>query len=627
MCGIAGIVNFSEQPIDRDSLGAMTDALTHRGPDDRGIWLEGNVGLGHRRLSILDLTAASHQPMISEDGRYVVVFNGEIYNFQEERKKLQVLGISFHSRGDTEVLLQLYATYGEECLSHLRGMFAFAIFDRQKRTLFLARDRIGKKPLHYFITGTTFAFASEQKALRKLSTCPSEIDWEALHHFLTLTYLPSPLTGVHGLISLPASHCITINIDTGALVSRRYWALTYSPNMHNSLEEWKDTILSALTESTRIRMIADVPVGAFLSGGVDSATIVALMSQLHTQPVQTFSIGSREPTSELPDAERISRYFGTKHHAFILEPDIVHLLPTLVRTYEEPFGDPSCIPTYLISQFTRDHVTVALSGDGGDECFGGYLRYPILRFSEQWNTLPWPIKESIRQGMHLFHFLRRNTLSYRSMLFHDSLQLPWQQRVLQYMGGFTEDEKSSIYSGKYTSNQRTDTWFNAQTLGARSRADGIIHQAMNTDLETYLPDDLMPKVDLGSMAHGLEVRSPLLDHRLLELTSTLPSNLQIHGRKTKWIFKEILRDILPKETLRKRKQGFRLPLDKWFRGPLRPFVQDRLLTGHPLLWEMFDRARLENFVKEYVESQIDYSSQIWMLLWLREWFEQRDMNC
>lgn len=624
MCGIAGIIHFNGSTPDQGVLDRMTDALAHRGPDDRGTWMGDGIGLGHRRLSIIDLSGASHQPMCSADGRYVIVFNGEIYNFSEIRRTLETRGITFRSKGDTEVLLALYAFEGERCLDRLRGMFAFAVFDRQKRTLFFARDRVGKKPLHYFLSESALVFASEIKALRTHPDCPSEIDFEALHHFLTLSYLPSPLTGIKGLQSLPAAHCMTVHLDTGESTIRRYWSLTYLPDHTRSLDEWKERILTTLTESVRMRMTADVPVGAFLSGGIDSATIVALMSRLHTEPIRTFSIGSDDRTSELPDALRIAKLFSTDHHAFALEPDIVHLLPELVRTYEEPFGDPSCIPTYLVSRFTQKHVTVALSGDGGDECFCGYARYPILQFSETLHRfLPQFLLQALRKGTSLFHLLRQDTFSYRSAIFADSLLHPWPERILQYMGGYTDAEKASIYRNDFGKRfPATAPWFASQMSDARLHGDDLIHQAMNTDVESYLPDDLMPKVDMGAMAHGLEVRSPFLDHELLELTAELPTKLQLRGHETKWILRHLLRGLLPEETLHKPKQGFRLPLDRWFRGPLSPFLRDRLLTGHPLFWNIFDRKGIERFLEQYFTSHIDYSPQLWMLLWLREWFEQ-----
>lgn len=625
MCGIAGIVRLDGGSVDSGQMDQMTDALAHRGPDGRGVFLDRNVGLGHRRLAILDLSEAGHQPMFSKDQALVVTFNGEIYNFQEERSALEAKGYRFHSQCDTEVLLALYEEYGEACVAHLRGMFAFAIYDRKKNLLFLARDRVGKKPLKYFHANGVFAFASELKALRTLPECPREVDREMLHHFLTLMYMPAPETGFQGIQKLPAAHTMTLDLATGQSTIRRYWELSYEPDVRPSQQEWEERIWAVLKESVRLRMIADVPLGAFLSGGIDSGAIVALMSSLSDQPVKTFSIGSDDPAvNELPQALITARHFGTDHHPIELKADIVKLLPTLVQFYEEPYGDPSAIPTYLIAEATKAHVTVALNGDGGDENFAGYVRYPILQFSEQWAALPRPLHAFVRGGTSLFHRLRRDTLSYRMRRFQHSIQLPWEKRYLQYLSFFTEEEKRAIErEGFAASFPRTDDWFASRTQIARDRAPDILHQAMSMDLETYLAEDLLPKVDIGTMAHGLEARSPFLDHVLLELTATLPTQYQLRGRTTKWILKHMLKDILPREILTKKKTGFRLPLDRWFRGELRPWMTAQLLEApHPLFWEMFDRSALEHFLDDYQSSRVNMSDQIWALLWLKEWTAQ-----
>jgi asparagine synthase (glutamine-hydrolysing) len=622
MCGIAGFVRLNGQPIDQAMLDRMTDAVAHRGPNARGTFTHENVGLGHRRLSILDLTTAGSQPMVSDDGTVVLSFNGEIYNFALLRQQLERKGHVFHSRSDTEVLLHLYQEYGVECLQHLRGMFAFAVYDKRKRQIFLARDRIGKKPLKYFASGGVFAFASELKALRTLPQCPREVDREAVHHFLTMMYLPAPRTGFVGIHKLPAGHYLLLDTATGAHAIRPYWELSYDTDETASEEQWRSRILSTLEESVKLRMVADVPVGAFLSGGIDSGTVVALMSKLSDKPVQTFSVGSSDPAmNELPLAEMVAKRYGTDHHPILLEADVATLLPELVHTYEEPYADPSAIPTYLIAQVTRSHVTVALNGDGGDENFGGYVRYPILLFSEQWKRAP--AHSVARLATRLFHMAQANTFSYRAQRFEQSMDLPWPERFLQYISFFTEEEKRSLYRSGFAEHfGRTDEWYAAQTVGARSRAHDTLHQAMAMDMHTYLPDDLMPKVDLGSMAHGLEARSPFLDHELLELTARMPARFKVRGRSTKWILRRMAKDLLPPDILSGRKRGFRIPLDKWFRNELKHFVRDRLLTGNPLFWEIFDRAKIEQFLRMYWSSGVNYSDHVWALLWLAEWCSQ-----
>jgi len=622
MCGIAGFIRLDGKPVDQGVLDALTDGVSHRGPDGRGTYIDKNVGLGHRRLRIIDLTEAAAQPMLSKDKQTVITFNGEIYNFQDLRKELAAKGRKFTSTGDTEVLLQLYEEEGPACVKKLRGMFVFAIHDKKRNTVFIARDRVGKKPLKYFHQGGLFAFASELKALRTLKECPKEIDHEALHHFLTLMYLPAPMTGIKGIHKLPAAHTMTIDCATGKQTVERYWSLSYQPDEGPSKEEWQEKIRAAFDESVRLRMVADVPVGAFLSGGVDSGAVVAAMSRHSDKPIQTFSIGSKSSVyNELPDAEIVAKRYGTDHHPIMVEPDIVSLLPTLVATYEEPYADPSSIPTYLVARETRNFVTVALNGDGGDENFAGYIRYPILQFSETWAGMPGSVHALARNALKTFHRLRKNTFSYRALRFQESIVLPWEQRYLQYISFFTEEEKRELYASDM-SFRRTDRWYADHTRYARERAGTIIDKAVSMDVDTYLADDLLPKVDLGSMAHGLEARSPLLDHKLLELTARIPLRHKLHGRTGKWIFKDMLRKDLPSDTLWQKKRGFRLPLDDWFRGDAKSFVESRLLDSPPAFKEMFDRKALERFLHAYHSSNVNYSDHIWALLWLSEWMEQ-----
>lgn len=625
MCGIAGIVRLDGKDADQGDLDRLTDALAHRGPDGRGTWKHGNVGLGHRRLAIIDLTDAGAQPMRGNDDDVVLTFNGEIYDFAHHRSDLESKGHTFRSHSDTEVLLGLYREYGPECLQRLRGMFAFAIYDRKRGILFAARDRLGKKPFKYFQHAGVFAFASELKALQTLSQCPKGVDPAAIHHVLTMMYVPSPGTGIHGIRKLPAGHSLTLDLSSGACRIEPYWALHYRSSDATSQEEWERRVLATLEESVRIRMVADVPVGAFLSGGIDSAAIVALMSRNSSQPIKTFSIGSDDiATNELPDAQRIATAFGTDHHPIPLSADIIHLLPELVRTYEEPYADPSAIPTYLVARETRKHVTVALNGDGGDENFGGYVRYSIAPFSQWWSRFPSPLHAAVGLGCDLLHAVRPTTLTYRMQRFQRTISLPWEERYLQYISFFTEEEKRLIERrDAFPGVGRTDAWYAGITASARARGDDPVHKAMSMDLATYLPDCLMPKVDLGTMAHGLEARSPFLDHELLELTAQIPSSLKAQGRRRKIILKSLLRDILPAATLTKRKRGFRLPLDAWFRSELRPFVEDTLLShDDPTFWRFFDRAGIERFLRGYYASQTDYSDHVWVLLWLREWLHQ-----
>lgn len=621
MCGIAGIIGLKGAAVERGQLDRMTDALEHRGPNGRGTYVHQNVGLGHRRLSILDLSDAGAQPMHSDDGMLSLVFNGEIYNFAELRAQLESKGYRFKSHCDTEVLLKLYEEHGPACVPMLRGMFAFAFHDKSRNTVFIARDRVGKKPLKYFRNGGVFAFASELKALKTLAQCPKEMDREAIHHFLTLMYLPAPMTGFAGIKKLPAAHTMTINLTDGSEKIERYWSLNYEPDKGPSVAEWQQRIRSTFEESVKLRMVADVPVGAFLSGGVDSGAVVAAMSRLSDRPVKTFSIGSKSAArNELPQAQEVASRYGTEHHPILLEPDIVHLLPELVRTYEEPYADPSSIPTFLVARETRKEVTVALNGDGGDENFAGYIRYPILQFSETWARMGMlhPIASA---GVRMMHRVMFNTLSYRALRFQQSINLPWPQRYLQYLSFFTEEEKKYVYRDGL-SFPRTEERYAERTAFARERAGTLIDKAVSMDIDTYLADDLLPKVDLGTMAHGLEARSPFLDHTLLELTARIPVQHKVHGRVGKWILKDMLKDELPADILWGKKRGFRLPLDDWFRGDLSSFVETQLMDAPDAFWTVFDRQGIEKFLKLYHTSRIDYSDHVWALLWLSEWMRQ-----
>jgi len=622
MCGIAGIIALDGKDVDQGQLDRLTDALSHRGPDGRGTHIDKSVGFGHRRLSIIDLTIAAAQPMKTDDEAITITFNGEIYNFADLRLDLESKDYTFTSTGDTEVLLKLYQEYGPACVAMLRGMFAFAVHDKKRNTVFLARDRFGKKPIKYFKRNGMFAFASELKALRTLSDCPREFDREAIHHYLTFMYLPAPMTGFTDLYKLPAAHTLTINLATGEEKLERYWELNYQPDEKPSVAEWQERIRSTFNESVRLRMIADVPVGAFLSGGVDSGAVVAAMSRISSQPVKTFSIGSTSETrNELPLAAMVAERYHTDHHPIVLEPDIVHLLPELVEQYEEPYADPSSIPTYLVARETRKDVTVALNGDGGDENFAGYIRYPILKFSESLAHQPAFVRSMMHSGTSVLHTILNSTLSYRGQRFTSSLSLPMAQRYLQYISFFTEEEKVGLYSDGVAF-PRTDDWYAQHTERARGRARDLIHQAVSMDIDTYLADDLLPKVDLGTMAHGLEARSPFLDHELMELTAQIPVRHKLHGNVGKWILKDMLQTDLPADILWRKKSGFRLPLDQWFRNDLKQFVNDRIMSAPAPFWEIFDRSKIEAFLNKYHNSRIDYSDHVWTLLWLSEWMNR-----
>lgn len=622
MCGIAGMARLDGSPIDPAALDRLTDALEHRGPDARGTRIAGNVGLGHRRLKILDLSECAAQPMVGASG-CTLVFNGEIYNFAELRAGLRARGATFRSTGDTEVLLKLYEEEGPACVGKLEGMFAFAVHDPERNVLFLARDRMGKKPLKYFRSSATFAFASELKALRELPECPRDIDRAAVLRFLTLMYVPSPDTGFAGIRKLPAAHALTLDLATGTETIERYWSPPPPAVVRRSESEWIERIDHEFTEAVRRRMVADVPVGAFLSGGIDSGAVVAAMAELSDKPIETFSIGSAdERMNELPDALLTAKKFGTNHHPIVVEPNLPEMLPKLARAYEEPFADPSSIPTMLVAAAARERVTVALNGDGGDENFGGYVRYRIAAFADRWAGVPAPVHRIVEGGASLFHLLRQDTFSMRCLRFERSMRLPESEQYLETLSFFSEPEVRALLRPGVDP-VPTGRWYadRVREASARGGTDPV-RRAMHRDYDTYLADDLMPKVDVATMAVGLEARSPFLDPRMLELTAGLPTDMLIRGGTRKWIQRRWLTGTLPEDILWKKKRGFRIPLDAWFRGPLASWVDERLLSAPAAFNTLFDRSAIEAFLKTYRGSRMDLSDHVWALLWLCEWMDQ-----
>lgn len=626
MCGIAGKISFSSKDISTQEVETMNDAIRHRGPDDGGAYLspDRKVGLGHRRLSIIDLSPLGHQPMRYLD-RYQIVFNGEIYNFQEKRAMLEKEGYAFTSHSDTEVLLALFDKYREGCLDHLRGMFAFAIYDEKERTVFAARDRVGKKPFKYFFDGNTFMFASELKAILTQPEYDREPDYEAIHHYLTLQYVPAPLTGFKDIKKLEPAHFLLLDLKTGTLENKRYWKLDYSEKLDLPESEWKKRIIDKLDESTRLRMISDVPIGAFLSGGVDSSAVVAMMARHSDKPIKTFSIGFKEEKyNELPYARMIAEKFKTDHTEFIVEPHAIDLLPMLVKQYEEPYADSSALPTYYVSKLTREHVTVALNGDGGDENFGGYTRYAAFQVSTYLDHLDFLNRLA---GKPLTGFLAKNihtTFFDRLHRFSKSLSDDYRRRYLSYTAYFTNEQKADLYTDEFKAKVwGRDTYDIIASRFLESGSKNRTEQAVYADIATYLPEDLLAKVDIATMTVALEGRSPFLDHELLELSAKIPFNLKLKGfNDKKYILKEALRGILPDEVMFRPKMGFGVPIDAWFRGELKDYAAEKLLDGQLVKRGLFKRSAIENILHTHASTDVNFSPHIWALLTLELWFEE-----
>ncbi len=626
MCGIAGKISFSSNPVSTQSVKAMCDALKHRGPDDSGIYIspDQKIGMGHRRLAIIDLSPLGHQPMRYLD-RYEIVFNGEIYNFQEKRAMLEQEGYTFSSHSDTEVILALYDKYREKCLDHLRGMFAFALYDEQEQTLFCARDRVGKKPFKYYSDKNVFLFGSELKAILTQPEYSREPDYVAIHHYLTLQYVPAPLTGFAGIKKLEPAHFLLVDLKKKSIRKERYWKLDYSKKLLLSEAEWKKRIIHKLDEATRLRMISDVPIGAFLSGGIDSSAVVAMMARHSDRPIKTFSIGfEEEKYNELKYAKIVAERFKTEHTEFIVKPDAIEVLPMLIRQYEEPFADSSALPTYYVSKLTREHVTVALNGDGGDENFAGYTRYSAFQISTVLDHFDWlnrlvgiPITQLLARYI-------RNTFFDRLSRFSQSLSDDYRRRYLSYTAYFTNKQKSNLYTDYFKKKiQGHDTYNIIASRFSESGSKNRTEQAVYADFVTYLPEDLMAKVDIATMAVSLEGRSPFLDHELLELSAQIPFSLKLKGlNNKKYILKEALRGILPDEVMFRPKMGFGVPIDAWFRGELKDYAHEKLADGNLVKRGLFKQSAILNILDAHASTGVNFSPHIWALLTLELWFEE-----
>ena len=574
MCGICGVWNYgSGAPVDAVLLGRMRDRQAHRGPDDVGLHLcaDRQVGLGFRRLSIIDLSPAGHQPMSNESGTAWIIFNGEIYNFRELRPRLEAQGHSFRSRTDTEVILHLFEERGLDAFAELNGMFGLALWDDRARRLILARDRVGKKPLYYFDDGQRLLFSSELKGILVDPSVPRELDWTALGEYLALGYVPAPRTIYKGISKLPPAHVLVH--EGGRARLQRYWDwLPAFGGMDSTVpdEEWPGRLRTSLEAAVRRRLVSDVPLGAFLSGGIDSSAVVALMATASSRPVKTFSIGfAEERTNELPYARIVAERYATEHHEIIVEPDAPRdVLPLLTRQYDEPFADSSALPTYYVCRAARAHVTVALSGDGGDEGCAGYGRYGIA-LDEQWaDSLPSAVRKllaaaarSLPTGFRGQERLRRSSLGPEERY----------GAVVRHMGParmsslLRPDAARRVAGG--------DTGVVVQAMRDAVNLD-YLSQMQYADLRTYLPDDILVKVDRASMLNSLEVRAPFLDHTFLELMASVPPQLRWRGGSGKRLLKRALRGLVPDAVLDRPKMGFGIPLNEWVQGGLASYAEE-----------------------------------------------------
>lgn len=621
MCGIVGRINFrSSAPVDVGVLRRMCDLLAHRGPDGEGFYTDGPVGLGHRRLAIIDLSPAGAQPMASSDGAVRIVFNGEIYNFLKLRGELEALGHHFHTHTDTEVILAAYQEFGVGCLAHLRGMFALAIWDTSTQTLFLARDRLGKKPLFYRLDEDGIAFASEPKAFLAEPGFRVRPNVEAISHYLTFQYVPSPLTAFEGVQKLPPAHYLLVK--DGNVSVHRYWKLSYSHKLEISEGEACEEILSRLKEAVRLRLISDVPLGAFLSGGIDSGTIVALMAGLSSAPVKTFSIGFEEQEfDEVRYARMVAQRYSTEHHEFVVRPSATEVFPELVWHYGEPFADSSAIPSYYLAQLTRQHVSVALNGDGGDENFAGYDRYRLNALAYQYDRLPAPLRGSLEAlARTLPSSAGASALWTRARRYIGRLSEEKGRRYARWMSHFGTELKAELCTPEFLhaagGNDPIDLLLEAYR---DSDAPDFIDATLDVDINTYLPGALLVKMDIACMGHGLEARSPLLDHEFMEFCASLPSDLKLRGKVKKYIFKRAVRGLLPDEIIDRPKMGFGVPLVHWFRHELREMAYDLLLSPQAVGRGYFHRQVVQRLLDEHARGVQNWHYQLWNLVMLELW--------
>jgi asparagine synthase (glutamine-hydrolysing) len=635
MCGICGFVgNIEDLAFQR-----MLKVLNHRGPDDMGhVQHMGDtsgtkISLGHARLSIIDPSPSGHQPMSNEDDSVWIVYNGEIYNFHEIREELKIKGHRFKSKSDTEVIIHAYEEWEESCVQYLNGMFAFAIWDKIKERLFIARDRLGIKPLYYWAGSNEFIFASEIKSILEYSKFEKKVDHKSLCHFMTFLYVPSPFSIFEGIKKLPPAHSLTL--EKHKVKIRKYWDLDFSsrsPDLHSkfnskSEEYYKRQIMVLLQDVVEGHMISDAPLGAFLSGGVDSSAVVGLMSKLCSGPVKTFSIGydgkGEESYNELKYARIVSNYYGTEHQEFILKPEIIDILPKIIYHLEEPFADPATIPTYLVSEAASQYVKVVLTGIGGDEVFCGYPRYLGARMSQLYVKLPLFMRKLLANAAEVLPETgeSRNIPGWVKRFVRGSL-LPEDERYISWVSSLTNHQSGHLFTEDFLSNI-SDFSVNEthKNFYADNSANDMLDKIFYLDMKTYLADDLLMMGDKMSMAHSLEMRVPFCDHKLIEFVATIPTEFKLKGFKLKSLLKESLAELLPVEILQRRKQGFMVPLSKWFQNELKDFTMDLLSEERIKNRGYFRPDFIKWLLRQHYGGKQDFADQIYALISLELWHQ------
>ena len=624
MCGITGWIRWGKE-IDKERFISLTRSLTHRGPDGEGFYYhdtsEYHVALGHRRLKIIDLVSGD-QPMSNEEGNIWLVYNGEVYNFPALREELIKKGHQFRSRSDTEVIIHLYEEKGINLLESLNGMFAFALWDKNKEILFLARDRIGIKPLYYYSNGKEFAFASEIKPFLQLPDFEKKIDPESIHRYLTLQYIPSPLTIFKKVKKLPPGHYLTYH--KGKIKISRYWNLDFLDTPDKGEKFYRDKLRQILEDATHIRLVSDVPFGAFLSGGIDSTIVVGTMQKFLSEPVKTFSMGFDVSSfNELLYARVVAKRFSTEHHEFkVKPPNVLQLLPVLTWHYDEPFADSSAIPTYMVSELARRFVTMVLSGDGGDEVFAGYHRYLAERILNIFFPLLFPFRLPLLKNLmqNLPETTRINDFSRRFKRLVARIELEPALRYLSWLVLFDEERRRELYSEDFLKKIKDiDPLESLNNYFNQISSSHLLSRSQFVDIMTYLPEDILTKVDRASMANSLECRVPLLDHRLVEFMALIPPNYKLKGFWMKYILKKTFRDLLPPRIYYRGKHGFGVPLGRWFREELHNFTWNTLTDKRFQSRGYFNPEKIRKLLEEHQRGQFDHSHRLWALLILELW--------
>jgi asparagine synthase (glutamine-hydrolysing) len=622
MCGIAGIVYAnSHARVSEQSLRAMCDAIRHRGPDDDGFFVDSHVGLGMRRLAIIDV-AGGHQPIFNEDRSAVIVFNGEIYNHADIRRELERRGHKYTTHSDTETILHAYEEYDVDCVKHLRGMFTIAIWDTRRARLFLARDRFGKKPLFYTVPSGSdgrLAFGSELKAILALPDVARRVNPQAIADYVAWGYIPDPLSIYQGIAKLPPAHWLTY--ESGRLQTQCYWDVSFAPTgKHEHEEFYVERVLEILSEAVRIRLMSEVPLGAFLSGGTDSSVVVALMARHAGERVKTFSIGFEEPEyNELPYARRVAEYFGTEHHEEVVRPDAERDVLALVHQFDEPFADSSMIPTYYVSRSARRRVTVALSGDGGDELFGGYLRYLDSAATRAADRVPVPLRNALLGP--LARALPAGTKGIDRL--RDLLGAPDERYVRQLTRGMALANRDVFAEEFLRSLEHPDPSYVAVPFLRTARTWDGLARRQYLDMHTYLPGDILAKVDRASMMVSLECRAPLLDHELAEFAATIPVELRIKGTTTKYLLKKVAERLMPPELVHRPKMGFGIPVAFWLKKEWAARCEGILLGKPALERGVFREAFLRRIIAEHSAGKRDNSTILWSLMMLELWWREQ----